>query len=298
MGDRLAFRLFAGLRRRAAVKSLFSGIVVPVNDLIGHQIIATGTFEATQFDGIGTLFEDEQFATSSRAGAFVDVGANIGLYTIAFAQRFRYCFAIEANPQTFKVLEANLVLRDIENVTAVCVGASDCPAETQIHVPVNGNLGWARIGTSYHESKAIAISVKPLDEILVDMDRLPIAMIKIDVEGHEPKVLEGARKTLTNDGPIVLFEILDAVESRRCHAILTDCGYRHFYVFRRTWPHGGNRLRNILRGLKTGLPASMQSVSMNDLRHAALICATKRPIRGAGTPGSTVDGHLDQVVNG
>jgi hypothetical protein len=59
--DEFLSRLFTRIRRRAARKSIFSDIVVPVDDLIGRRIMATGMFEATQIEGITQLLERPEF---------------------------------------------------------------------------------------------------------------------------------------------------------------------------------------------------------------------------------------------
>lgn len=150
VGDRYAFKQFLVLRKRAEREPDFRGIVVPVDDLIGHNLIATGRFESTQFDGVHTLLLETGLAARAQCGRFVDVGANIGLYSLAFSDRFSSTLAIEANPQTFLVLMANLALRNKENVTALCLGASNMAGNTIIHVPVNGNLGWATLNAAHH----------------------------------------------------------------------------------------------------------------------------------------------------
>lgn len=278
VGDRFAAAALARIRRRAAVNPLFGGIVVPVDDLIGWQVFATGSFEATQLDGIEALFDDRAFAARAHEGTFVDVGANIGLYSLAFAKRFARCIAVEANPQTFKVLVANLALRDLDNVTAVCVGASDEARETILHVPTNGNLGWARLGTTYHASKAVPVSLRKLDDVVDESGASRIAMLKIDVEGHEPHVLRGATRTLTRDGPTVLYEVLGSDGGRQCRAVLDACGYRHFYRFRRRWPPGSNAVSRVFAGLRAGIPSLCETVAGDGENRAALICATKLPL--------------------
>ena len=278
--DKCAFRFFSLLRRRASAEPDFRGIVVPVDDLIGHHIISTGRFEATQFDGLYNLLQQSGTASRARAGRFVDIGANIGLYSLAFSDWFSSTVAIEANPQTYRILVANLALRDKASVTPLCVGASNASAEVEIHVPTNGNLGWATLSSTHHKlpTKAVPVSIRPLDHILRDCDGPPVTLLKIDVEGHEQQVLEGARRILEDDGPIVLFEVLNKYVGSNSAVLLQSCGYEFFYTFQRELPRGPNKFVRIWRGVRSGLPVSIKPVPPEDLHSSALICASKSPL--------------------
>ncbi len=277
LADKFALKIFTILRKRATRDSRFRGIVVPVDDLIGHNLMATGCFEATQFDGVDTLLKQTHLAHLAKLGRFVDVGANIGLYSLAFSDRFASTLAVEANPQTFLVLRANLALRTIGSVTPICVGASNKPGEAQLHVPINGNLGWATLDEAHHTvpTKALPISIRRLDDIMEENEGPAIVLLKIDVEGHEQSVLEGAEKTLRNDGPIVLFEVLGEEAGRASARLLQDCGYAFFYTFRRDWPEGKKKLHRVWRGLRSGLPVTIDAIQPDHLHKAALVCASK-----------------------
>jgi FkbM family methyltransferase len=262
----------ARMRKRAARERLFGGIVAPVDDYIGLRLMATGMFEATQIDAVRACMSSPDFigAAPNREGLFIDVGANIGLYCIAFAKSFRRALAIEANPQTFAVLQANMALRDLDNVSCLCVAASDEARETNIYVPENGNLGWATLDSAHHSlpQKARPVTCQPLDDLIAAHgDGLPAALIKIDVEGHELAVLRGAQETLRRDQPIVLFEALNAADGAASRALLESCGYRGFHRFTR----GKGRFARLVSGLSGGLDVHAEPAPTT---HGALICAT------------------------
>jgi FkbM family methyltransferase len=274
VADKIASEVMVQLRRHAKRREIFRGIVVPVDDLIGERVMSTGAFESTHIDGALQLSESLQPSADER-GIFVDVGANIGLYTIALSKLFQRCVAVEANPHTYQILLANLALKGLDNVTAMCVGASDHSAETNIYVPINGNLGWATLNADHHkvEVKPVPVTLKPLDDIVVLEPNERVALIKIDVEGHEMAVLQGAQRILQRDHPAVLFEVLNAAQGRACAELLESCGYRHFFTFKRGLPHAGSRLSSILSAARYGLPVNITEISANELHKAALICA-------------------------
>lgn len=125
---------------------------------------------------------------------FVDIGANVGSYTVMVAGGVgASVVSIEPIPVTFSTLQANVLLNGLsDRVELHCMGLSNKPGELQFTADgdtVNHVLADAELG------KAINITVMPLDDLLAG--RVPSA-IKIDVEGHERAVLEGALRTLSD----------------------------------------------------------------------------------------------------
>jgi FkbM family methyltransferase len=125
---------------------------------------------------------------------FVDVGANIGAYTVcASAAVGAKSLAIEPIPETFSHLAENVRLNSIDGLVDLRnIGVADKPGElsftfgldTVNHV-VNESADFGAATTS--------IEVETLDSLL--SDRKPL-LIKLDVEGYETSVIEGAETTL------------------------------------------------------------------------------------------------------
>ncbi len=125
---------------------------------------------------------------------FLDVGANIGSYTVLAAggPRARVT-AVEPIPTTFAKLQANLSLNRIElRVNACCVGLSDKRGVLRF----SSGLDTVNHVLAPDESlPAIEVTVMRLDDLVGD--DCPV-LIKIDVEGHELAALNGAARTLAN----------------------------------------------------------------------------------------------------
>jgi FkbM family methyltransferase len=125
-------------------------------------------------------------------GVFVDVGANIGFWSLLFAHVFpraRIC-AIEANPATFHVLRENIEINAFRNITSFNVGVSDNVGELPLYCNVTGNRG----GDSFalyaaHRSRSVMVPVKPLAAILSDAGLETVDVMKMDIEGFEERVL-------------------------------------------------------------------------------------------------------------
>lgn len=133
---------------------------------------------------------------------FIDVGSNVGVYSIlAGCETCCSVVAIEPIPETFLKLVDNIKINDLGKlVEAVNIGLADTPGDllfsssfdTVNHVMVSGD------GTD-----GIRVPVDTLDNIC---SRCP-ALIKIDVEGYESKVLLGAIKVLKD--PILKVVIVE-----------------------------------------------------------------------------------------
>ena len=146
---------------------------------------------------------------------FADVGANIGSYTILAAGGVgAKVTSIEPIPATFAHLERNIALNGLgERVRAVQCGLSDAPGTARFtthldnmnHIvseATSGSLGEATSGS-------LEVPLRTLDDLMgADVP----ALIKVDVEGHEPSVLKGATRTLAD--PRLLAAVIEASEER------------------------------------------------------------------------------------
>lgn len=136
----------------------------------------------------------------------VDIGANIGIYSYRLSQLFRRVYSFEPDPEDTKDLRAY----NPGNIELHHVGLSGEAGEAVLHVPVKNGFqlhGWASLqagrcpDTDQYLRKTVPL--KTLDSFELNA----ISLIKIDVEGHELAVLQGARQTIVRNQPGVLIEI-------------------------------------------------------------------------------------------
>lgn len=142
-------------------------------------------------------FEDMAFVLHALrpADLFVDVGANIGSYTVLAAGVARAdCVSIEPVPATFASLLDNLRLNDlsaqVDSKNIALGGAAGTLRFTADLDTINH-----AVGATEDARSVILVPVMPMDAMLAG--RVP-AIIKIDVEGFESSVIDGAGNTFSS----------------------------------------------------------------------------------------------------
>lgn len=155
--------------------------------------------------------------TLVRGNVFVDVGANVGYFTLLGAKLVGpegLVVAVEAHPELARILHRNVVINGVYGyVTTHNRAAWSESTQLEFHVRENfaGNssvgtidaVGLARLGDT---ERAVQVEAVPLDELLAGLPR-PVDVIKIDVEGAEVHALTGLRRTLEANPQItIMFE--------------------------------------------------------------------------------------------
>ena len=160
---------------------------------------------------VDTLFTKEPdtlawIASFSPADVLVDVGANVGMYTIWAAKtRGVKVFGFEPEAQNYALLNRNIMLNGLEErVKAYCLALSDVAGLSELH------LSEAIIGGSCHSlGERVDFKHQPmrpafsqgcvaarLDDLVAGGSVAQPNHLKIDVDGFEPKVVHGAEQVL------------------------------------------------------------------------------------------------------
>jgi FkbM family methyltransferase len=137
----------------------------------------------------------------------IDAGASIGMFATEMAKYAGRVLAFEANP------EVAAFARSVapRNVEVVNVALSKRAGSAALRMPRNrkghGVTELASIEREHAaESIAIEVETRRLDDFAVG----PCSFIKIDVEGHEEALLEGASALIARERPVLLIELIDA----------------------------------------------------------------------------------------
>jgi FkbM family methyltransferase len=143
---------------------------------------------------------------------FIDIGANIGLYTLIVGRRVfpnGKIYSFEPNPRLYELLSRNVYVNGLsEIIQCFPLGLSDRNCRATFQYP-KGHLGGGHIDSPGSVAGHIAVEaeIRRLDDLLGDDFRCDL--VKIDVEGHEAKVLEGMKGIVENSPSIkILFEKL------------------------------------------------------------------------------------------
>jgi FkbM family methyltransferase len=142
----------------------------------------------------------------------LDIGANIGVMTRLSAARAGRVHAFEPAPRALPLLEANTA--DLTNVTVHAVALSNVDGSTRFRQ--RAALDESSIGEG-----DVEVPVRTLDSFGFVPD-----LIKIDVEGYEHRVLEGATEMLQR-APVILFEALSETARQYCENIILAANPRY-----------------------------------------------------------------------
>jgi len=139
----------------------------------------------------------------------IDVGANIGLHSVRLAKLAGPAgevIAIEADPDVIRRAQQNIGLNRLGNMRLVHAAASARGGEmVPLYRPAGRDPNKARASLLRHEYLTGPVARVPTVAI-DDLTTGPVALVKIDVEGHEAEVVMGARRTVAQHAPAVIFE--------------------------------------------------------------------------------------------
>lgn len=144
-------------------------------------------------------------------GTVLEIGANIGSHTVEFLTHYGagHVVAIEPDPGNFALLTHNVVengLADRATILQLAVSDSDGRVELELS-PDNAGDHRVRVSEiAERERAAVTVEAASVDSLAergkLDLDA--VALVWMDVQGHEAHVLRGARRLLGSDVPIVM----------------------------------------------------------------------------------------------
>jgi FkbM family methyltransferase len=170
-------------------------------DVIGRHIAKYGAHEPNLTNWIA------RHLAKPPAGLFVDVGANMGWHTLHAARHAAVETVVAFEPDAFNawLLDQNLAFNAIDNVVVCSCALGAAPGVATLHRYKASNLGrHSVIADSGSGSKLVPLL--DLDRALANLgfgDRR-LVLLKIDVEGYEPAVVEGARLALARTDVVIL----------------------------------------------------------------------------------------------
>ena len=208
---------------------------------VGHQLLNTSSFDAEEVNFALALLtlRKKHFGAGVHA---IDGGANIGVHTIEWAKHMHgwgKVTAFEAQEKIYYALAGNIAINNCLNATAHLAALGEACGEIKIPVPnylapasfgsleLKQNKTNEFIGQSidYTDAAMQAVALKSIDSYALPR----VDFIKIDVEGMEVDVLQGAEKTIARCQPVMLIEMIKTDQAQVLD-FLEKHGYKTFRV--------------------------------------------------------------------
>lgn len=140
-------------------------------------------------------------------GTFMDVGANLGYFSITAAgyvgEKGRV-MALEPVPHIFELLRRNLDVNQVHNVTALPFGCAATSGTMQM--VLHADSGSSHLAPQ-QGSGGVEVQVSTVDEVVSEYGIQRLDLLKIDVEGAELEVLKGANETIRDFRPAAFLEV-------------------------------------------------------------------------------------------
>jgi len=154
----------------------------------------------------------------------IDIGANRGIYSYWLAKSVTsngQVIAFEPQKEMCKEIKKYCKWHKFKHVTVINQGISNVEANLSLFIEEigDGSATFEESLKNNQQNQKLKIQVVTLDTYVMLHDLKKISFIKIDVEGHENKVIEGAQKTLMKFKPFVQVEIADT-HSDATHSLI------------------------------------------------------------------------------
>lgn len=185
---------------------------------VGHQLFDHGSFDPDELELVKANLL-ELHALRGNGLIALDCGANIGVHTLEMAQLMQSwgeVIAYEAQERLYYALCGNIALANLFNARAFCIALSNDSGTLAIPRPNYtksgsfGSLELRRRANTEYIGQNISYAVDDMQmtrTLALDEAQLPRCdFIKLDVEGMELEVLEGAKNLITTHRPTLLIE--------------------------------------------------------------------------------------------
>ncbi|MCS7237003.1 MAG: FkbM family methyltransferase [Thermoguttaceae bacterium] len=183
----------------------------------------------------------------------LDIGANIGYYALLLSQLVGErgaVLAVEPHPGNFRLLCQNLRLNRVDNVWVAQAAVAATEGTAQLEVSHASN--WHSLVQSglRPPGRAITVATITVDRIRQLWGR-PISLMRMDTEGYEGHILQGAKRTIAEDRPALVVEVhpafLGPEGGLQFLEELLAAGYESRYVVLRSDDVPWHRSRHIVR---------------------------------------------------
>lgn len=203
-------------------------------DLDTHFIASVGEYPNTLYQQQAIDFAYQFVKNFDTA---IDVGANVGLHSVRFAQKFKNVFSFEPVSVNYECLEKNIKM--FPNVTHYKLGLGETEKKEIISLPKDSNNcgAYSIVDFSNIDKKDLLneeIEIKKLDSFNLSCD-----LLKIDAQSFEVPILKGSSNLLIRCKPVIILELEFKKNMIAMNALLNPYGYQLAQTFQKdkVWVH-------------------------------------------------------------
>ena len=189
-----------------------AGVKLVVSEHVSHAHIS-GSYELETQRAIDRLISPEYVC--------YDLGASIGYLSLLMARKTKQVFSFEPAPHAAAEFRRHIAANKFENISIITTPVSD--SVHTVEFGLTDNAYGSRIVESGVECERLTLTTTTLDDF-VSTNPAP-NFIKMDVEGEEGRVFQGARTVLRDAQPVICCELHSEEAAREVQSILTEYGY-------------------------------------------------------------------------
>jgi FkbM family methyltransferase len=157
-------------------------------------------------------------SAKGHSNTYLDIGANVGLHTLAMSPLVNKVIAVEPYPVVLSTLHQHISLNKLTNVEVLELGFGNKNDKLKFVAPPDKDIGIGTFSTDVYdnnpffknrhhktlESSELYFDIVPGDTVLKDQ---AIDILKVDIEGYERYALEGLKEVLQKNKPVVVMKL-------------------------------------------------------------------------------------------
>jgi len=183
---------------------------VDLHDQIGRMIYFLGSHEPDESDRVRAMIQPDWVV--------VDVGAQIGFYTLMSASRIDphrgHVYALEPNPKSLEKLRYHVQINDLSHVTVIPKAVAAERGTATFYPGPEHNTGLASRFDRGYDATPITVEQTTIDDLAAEHGWTRLDLLKVDAEGCETAVIAGAANTLERFKPVLLMELNEPMLTR------------------------------------------------------------------------------------
>lgn len=169
------------------------------------EMLNFNDYEKEEWDIIDRILE------ISGSNTFFDIGANIGYISLYIGKKHKNMIihAFEPVTPTYKILEKNMQINNMNNIAIHNIGLSDKKGKfTFFYYPEGSGNASLKNLSGRENVQEIICEIDTLDSVFENMSERSLDFMKCDVEGAELMVLKGGVNTIADKKPVIFAELL------------------------------------------------------------------------------------------